>query len=394
MTPSSTWLQSVADLAAVKQILGEIDAQMVGTLSAADFDAELADIKSAIVNEVNELGETTLFTAAEKGHLDVVKELLPYTSKESIMLKNRSGFDPLHIACSQGHQAIVQVLLDHDPGLSKTFGQSNATPLMSAATKGHATVVNELLSKDSSLLEISRSNGKNALHLAARQGHVDIVKTLLEKDQQLARRTDKKGQTALHMAVKGVSCEVVRLLLDADAAIVMLPDKFGNTALHIATRKKRVKIVNELLLLPDANVNGLTRDHKTALDIAEGLPLSEEIVEIKECLMRYGAVKANDLNQPRDELRKTVTQIKKDVHTQLEQTRKTNRNVNGIAKELQKLHRAGINNATNSVTVVAVLFSTVAFAAIFTVPGGDDDNGMAVMIRDPTPDQNFNKNTY
>ncbi|GMY14632.1 ankyrin repeat-containing protein ITN1 [Fagus crenata] len=368
------------DLAAVKQILGEIDAQLVGTLSGADFDAEVLEIRSAIVNEVNELGETALFTAAEKGHFDVVKELLQYTTKEGISMKNRSGFDPLHIAASQGHQAIVQVLLDHDPGLSKTVGQSNATPLISASTRGHTAVVNELLSKDPSLLEISRSNGKNALHLAARQGHVDIVKALLEKDPQLARRTDKKGQTALHMAVKGVSCDVVKLLLEADAAIVMLPDKFGNTALHVATRKKRAEIVNELLLLPDTNVNALTRDHKTAFDIAEGLPLSEESSDIKDCLAHYGAVRANELNQPRDELRKTVTEIKKDVHTQLEQTRKTNKNVNGIAKELRKLHRAGINNATNSVTVVAVLFATVAFAAIFTVPGGDDDSGEAVTV--------------
>jgi hypothetical protein len=92
------------DLAAVKQILGEIDAQMVGTLSGTEFDAEVLNIRSAIVNEVNELGETTLFTAAEKGHLDVLKELLQYTTKDGILLKNRSGFDPLHIAASQGHQ--------------------------------------------------------------------------------------------------------------------------------------------------------------------------------------------------------------------------------------------------------------------------------------------------
>lgn len=141
-----------------------------------------------------------------------------------------------------------------------------------------------------------------------------------------------------------------------------------------------MQIVNELLLLPDTNVNALTRDHKTSLDIAEALPPSEEIIDIKGSLVRYGAVKANDLNQPRDELRNTVTQIRKDVRTQLEQTRKTNRNVNGIAMELRSLHRAGINNAANSVTVVAVLFATVAFAAIFSVPGGDDDKGVAVMV--------------
>lgn len=370
------------DLAAVKQILDDIDSQMVGTLSGADFDAEVAEIRASVVNEVNELGQTALYTAAEKGHLEVVKELLKYSDKETITRKDRLEFDTLHIAASQGHDAIVQLLLDHDPSLCQTRSQGNATPLITAATKGHTAVVKELLSKDRSLLDIARSNGKNALHLAARSGHVEIVKALLDKDPLLARRTDKKGQTALHMAVKGVSSEVVKLLLEADAAIVMLPDKSGFTALHVATRKKRAEIVNELLSLPDtsANVNALTRDHKTALDIAEGIPLCEESTDIIACLTRCGAVRANELNQPRDELRNTVTQIKNDVHTQLLQTKKTNKNVHGIAKELRKLHREGINNATNSVTVVAVLFATVAFAAIFTVPGGDNDKGVAVVV--------------
>ncbi|XP_068317126.1 ankyrin repeat-containing protein ITN1-like [Pyrus communis] len=363
------------DLAALQQFLAEIDAQMVGS----EFDEEVAEIRSAIVNEVNELGETALFIAAEQGHLAMVEELLPYMTEEGILLKNQIAFDALHIAANQGHQAIVQVLLDHDPGLSKTVGHANATPLVSAATRGHTAVVKDLLSKDSSLLEVAKSNGKNALHLAARQGHVEIVKTLLGRDPQLARRTDKKGQTALHMAVKGVSSEVVRLIVDADPAIVMLPDKFGNSALHVATRKKRVDIVNVLLLVHDTNVNVLTRDQKTPLDIAEGLPYSEEITTIKETLTQYGAVRANELNQPRDELRNTVTEIKKNVHNQLEQARKTNQSVTGIATELRKLQREGINNATNSVTVVASLFATVAFAALFTLPGGDLDSGAAVM---------------
>ncbi|CAD5197240.1 unnamed protein product [Musa acuminata subsp. malaccensis] len=369
------------DLAAVRQILGEIDAQMTGTAMGADFDADLAEIRAAVVNDVNEVEETPLFTAAEKGFLDVVVELLKYSDRESLTRKNRSGFDVLHVAARQGHQAIVQILLDHDPTLIKTFGQSNATPLITAATRGHTEVVNLLLEQDASLIELSKNNGKNALHFAARQGYVEIVKALLGKDPQLARRTDKKGQTALHMAVKGTSSEVVKALVDADPAIVMLPDRAGNTALHVATRKKRAEIVNLLLLLPDTNVNALTRDHKTAFDIVEGLPLSEESADIKECLSRCGACRANELNQPRDELRKTVTEIKQDVHIQLEQTRKTNKNVHGIAKELRKLHREGINNATNSVTVVAVLFATVAFAAIFTVPGGTQDTGVAVVVQ-------------
>ncbi|KAM2039802.1 hypothetical protein ACFX1T_013210 [Malus domestica] len=109
-----------ADLAAVKKILDDIDSQMVGTVSGTEFDTEVAEVRAAVVNEVNELEETTLFTAADKGHLDVVKELLKYSNKETFTKKNRSGFDPLHAATSQGHHAIIQVLLDHDPGLSKT----------------------------------------------------------------------------------------------------------------------------------------------------------------------------------------------------------------------------------------------------------------------------------
>ncbi|VAI06891.1 unnamed protein product [Triticum turgidum subsp. durum] len=393
------------DLDAVRQIIAEIDAQMTGT--GEEFDSEVAEIRAAVLNEPNEVGETALLIAAEKGFIDVVVELLKHSDKESLARKNKSGFDALHVAAKEGHRDIVKVLLDHDPSLGKTFGQSNVTPLITAAIRGHLEVVNLLLERVSGLVELSKANGKNALHFAARQGHVEIVKSLLVSEAQLARKTDKKGQTALHMAVKGTSAAVVRALVNADPAIVMLPDKNGNLALHVATRKKRsevffchvrscaqnaiifflcltnwclLQIVNELLLLPDMNVNALTRDRKTAFDIAEGLPLSEESADIKDCLSRAGAVRANDLNQPRDELRKTVTEIKKDVHTQLEQARKTNKNVHGIAKELRKLHREGINNATNSVTVVAVLFATVAFAAIFTVPGGNDDHGVAIVV--------------
>ncbi|RWW23746.1 hypothetical protein GW17_00011993 [Ensete ventricosum] len=251
------------DLAAVRQILGEIDAQMTGTAMGADFDAEVAEIRAAVVNDVNEEDETALFTAAQKGFLDVVVELLKYTDRESLTRRNRSGFDVFHIAAREGHQ------------------------------------------------------GEKSFH----------------------------HQTS----------SIVLLLWNP------------------------IFIVHLLVLLPDINVNALTRDHKTAFDIAEGLPLSEESSDIKDSLSRCGACRANELNQPRDELRRTVTEIKKDVHIQLEQTRKTNKNVHGIAKELRKLHREGINNATNSVTVVAVLFATVAFAAIFTVPGGTGDDGVAVV---------------
>lgn len=368
------------DLAAVRQFLRDLDTQMRELTGGDEFDAQIIETMSSIVYESNDKGETALMIAAGEGYVDMVEELLKYAVREKLAMKNKAGFDALHLATRENHLAVVKLLLDHDSGLIKTLGPSNATLLITAACRGHTEVVKELLQRDPSLLELTRSNGKNALHFAVRQGHLEIVQTLLQMDPQLARKADNKVQTTLHLAAKGRSVEVVKLLLHSVSAIVMLPDKKGNTALHVATRKKRVEIVNELLCLPDTNVNALTMGNKTALDIAEALPPGEDSTEIKECLCRHGALRSHELNQPRDELRKAVTEIKKDVHNQLEQTKKTNKNVYGIAKELRKLHREGINNATNSVTVVAVLFATVAFAAIFTVPGGNQNDGIAVAI--------------
>lgn len=106
------------DLAAVKQILNDIDTQMVGTLSGDDFNQEVAEIRASVVNEVNELGETALFTAAANGYLEVLKELLKYCNKETLAKKNRSGFDPLHIAASQGHHGEDLRFLNHSTYLS------------------------------------------------------------------------------------------------------------------------------------------------------------------------------------------------------------------------------------------------------------------------------------
>ncbi|KAL4565063.1 hypothetical protein LXL04_029145 [Taraxacum kok-saghyz] len=294
------------DLAAVKQILDDINFQMVGP----DFDSEVAEIRASIVNEVNEMGETTLYTACEMGHVEVVKELLKYSNKATISKKNRSMYDPLHVAASQGHHAVVQLLLDHDASLCDTISVQNTTPLITAAVRGHTAVVHELLLKDRSLLYIAKSNGKTALHMAARTGHVEIIQTLLEKNPRMALRTDKKGQIALHVAAKGASREVFKLLLMADPVVVMLQDNKGYTVLHVATRKKRAEIVKKLLSFPHVKVNALTRDDKTAFDIVDGLPQSEESTEIRECLLSHGAVRANEMNQQGHELKNYLTQLK------------------------------------------------------------------------------------
>jgi hypothetical protein len=94
-------------------------------------------------------------------------------------------------------------------------------------------------------------------------------------------------------------------------------------------------------------------------------------LEIKEALTEAGAKHARHVGEMDEamELKRTVSDIKHEVHSQLIQNEKTNRRVSGIAKELRKIHREAVQNTTNSVTVVAVLFASIAFLAIFNLPG-------------------------
>lgn len=116
------------------------------------------------------------------------------------------------------------------------------------------------------------------------------------------------------------------------------------------------------------NINAINKAGETPLDMAEKLGNQELVTILKEA----GATNSKDHGKPPNaakQLKQTVSDIKHDVQSQLQQTRQTGFKVQKIAKRLQKLHISGLNNAINSATVVAVLIATVAFAAIYTVPG-------------------------
>ncbi|KAL3530681.1 hypothetical protein ACH5RR_010003 [Cinchona calisaya] len=331
---------------------------------------ELSDEElTELLSRQNSAGETALYIAAEYGYVELVREMIKYYDLVAAGIKARNGFDALHIAAKQGDLDIVKLLMEAHPELSMTVDNANTTALHTAANQGHIEVVNYLLELESSLATIARSNGKTALHSAARNGHVQVVKALLSKEPGIATRNDKKGQTALHMAVKGQNLEVVEELIKADPSLINMVDTKGNTALHISTRKGRAQIVRLLLAQNETDTTAVNRSNETAIDTAEKTG-QEDIAAI---LQEHGVQSFRTLRpqptNPARELKQTVSDIKHEVHYQLEHTRQTRKRVQGIAKRLNKMHVEGLNNAINSTTVVAVLIASVAFAAIFTVPG-------------------------
>ncbi|KAK3129707.1 hypothetical protein QOZ80_6BG0483600 [Eleusine coracana subsp. coracana] len=329
----------------------------------ADCDPEME-----LAARQNQDGETALYVSAEKGHVDVVCEILKVCDVHSAGIKANNSFDAFHIAAKQGHLDVLKELLQAFPALAMTTNSVNATALDTAATQGHIDIVNLLLETDASLARIARNNGKTVLHSAARMGHVEVVTSLLSKDPGVGFRTDKKGQTALHMASKGQNAEILLELLKPDVSVIHVEDNKGNRPLHVATRKGNTIIVQTLISVEGIEINAVNRAGETAFAIAEKLG-NEELANI---LREAGGVTAKEqVNPPSStkQLKKTVSDIRHDVQSQIKQTRQTKMHFHKIKRRIQKLHIGGLNNAISSNTVVAVLIATVAFAAIFQLPG-------------------------
>ncbi|BBH04870.1 Ankyrin repeat family protein [Prunus dulcis] len=322
-------------------------------------NTEEAELKELLAKQ-NSSDETALYVAAEYGYVDLVREMIKYYDLADAGIKARNGFDAFHIAAKQGDMDVLNVLMEAHPELTMTVDLSNTTALHTAATQGHTEVVNFLLEAGSSLATIARSNGKTALHSAARNGHLVVVKALLEKEP---------GADGTSHGSKGQNLEMMEELIKADPSLINMADNKDNTALHIATRKGRAEIVKLLLEHSETDTKAVNKSAETALDTAEKTGNSD----IKAFLQERGVQSAKEIKpqatNPARELKQTVSDIKHEVHHQLEHTRQTRRRVQGIAKRLHKMHTEGLNNAINSNTVVAVLIATVTFAAIYQIPG-------------------------
>lgn len=319
----------------------------------------------------NDAGETALYIAADNNLVDMLNFLLNFCDYQVAAIRSRADMDAFHVAAKRGHLEIVRRLLNFCPKLCKSHDSSSTSPLYSAALLDHLEVVNAIMDADVCAARVVRKNGKTALHTAARYGLLRIVRALIERDAGIVSIKDKKGQTALHMAAKGQGPSIIEELLLADCSVLNERDKKGNTALHIATRKSRTQVVGVLLSYTSVEVNAINNQQETAMDLASKLQYGDSAFEIREALIEAGAKLARNVGKVDEamELKRTVSDIKHEVQSQLIQNEKTNKRVTGIAKELRKLHREAVQNATNSVTVVAVLFASIAFIAIFNLPG-------------------------
>ncbi|XP_060043640.1 ankyrin repeat and SOCS box protein 3 isoform X2 [Erinaceus europaeus] len=166
--------------------------------------------KGRSIDVADNRGWMPIHEAAYHNAVECLRMLIRADSSENyIKTKTFEGFCALHLAASQGHWKIVQILLEAgaDPNITTSeettplFLGANvncqaldkATPLFIAAQEGHTACVELLLSNGADPnLYCSEDNWQLPIHAAAQMGHTKILDLLLPlTDQACDTGTDK-----------------------------------------------------------------------------------------------------------------------------------------------------------------------------------------------------------
>lgn len=100
--------------------------------------------EGADVAAKNEFGWTALSLAATNGHDAVVRLLLKEANVQSLLTKDENRSTALHWAAKEGHDTIVQLLLEYGANIAAK-NELGWTALSIAASNGHDAAVRLLL---------------------------------------------------------------------------------------------------------------------------------------------------------------------------------------------------------------------------------------------------------
>ena len=176
------------------------DAKKSGDIQKKIFGAWIGDIETI---------ETVINFIKKKLDVNIKFDYINPDLTESINEANA-----LIIACKQGHENIVKLLISN--GANVNFvDESGNSPLSYASENGHINVTKTLLENKADV-NLANIHGITPLMEACENGHVDVAKVLIENGAYVNTKSNQ-GLTAIDLAVTNKYQEIENLLIKAGA---------------------------------------------------------------------------------------------------------------------------------------------------------------------------------
>ncbi|XP_048566549.1 ankyrin repeat-containing protein ITN1-like isoform X2 [Triticum urartu] len=368
------------------------------------FCTDVVALEASLLTTVNLDRETPLLAAVKSGFVILASVLLRlYRERrlsKAILEKDIDGCNALHHAIRSGHRKLALELIEAEPALSTHVNRMNESPMYIAAMRNFTDI-------SENLLEIPDSAhmgpwGQNTLQAAVKNGNAGLAKRIMETRPGLAKEADNNGCTPLSSAVYRGLVDVARVLLEHDCSLgyevpsndacwtslhvavyddqveftefilrtpqlrklINMQDSNGKTALHLAVEKFNPKMVVALLSHDDIDTTVLDNKGVTPAWVLAHVIDHAKTLNWNEVSMLMVRADPRDANT----LYNLHTQIK---HKATLESRKE-------AKSLTQTY-------TSNTSLVAILITTVTFAAAFTLPGGYSNDagseGLPIMSR-------------
>jgi len=182
---------------------------------------------------------------------------------------NAYGCTPLHVACNNGQDVVVDILLQHKVGLNP-LNNKGQTPLHYAAFSHHGALCMELLVKTGADPNVQDEDGRTPLHMTALHGFYLRTETLISHgEHQLDYAIAVVPMLRHQQCFVNFVCIMSYLYCFPHPISIFLPssssslfsllpsspkgsrvdveDKEGNAALHIAARHGHASVVKTLV---------------------------------------------------------------------------------------------------------------------------------------------------